>query len=249
MPNAIDPAASSLEALGTQYEAITHNLANANTVGFKRRLTVFQQALQASMAPAGTPGATAATTTQTGVGSLGLIDFSQGAAVATGRPLDLALSGKGFFVLETAAGEQYTRKGVFALNKQNQIVDTSGRLLAGEGGPIVVPPTVAMDKIQISGDGTVWAAGANIGKIKLVEFPDPQVLKPAGDNCFRIAPGTKSDAAKGTTVQQGYQESSNISVVQELVDLIMVSRLYEANSKFVQAQSDKSKELLQVAMS
>jgi len=235
---------SALTGLGREYEAIAHNLANANTVGFKRRVGVFtQEPPKAGAAPAAAAPSALPPTTATSA-----IDFSQGRLVQTGRSLDVALTGKGFFVLETAKGQRYTRNGVFRVNGRGQLVDAVGRTVAGEGGPIVIPPSVSVMDVEIASDGRLLAAGTPIGALRIVEFEDPSVLQPEGMGAFVARGGARPGPATGTTVQQGFQEASNVDTVRELVALIKVTRLYQANVQVMANKSERGKALMQVAM-
>ncbi len=239
MSNQTDITASSLEALNQRYEMITHNLANANTIGFKRTRSLFEQQLKKSMGGPSSPIA--------GIDSKSHIDFLPGTTVKTDRPLDLALSGNGFFALETPKGTLYTRNGTFNINSQGQLVDTAGRLVAGENGPIVLPKSVSIEQIKIGPEGSVIADGKTLGKIKIVDFANPQTLRSFGNGVF-AAPASVETQASKATVYQGYQESSNVNVVEELTSLIAVTRMYEANLKTVNAGDDRLKTILQVAM-
>ncbi len=230
--------AAALSALAHQYETIAHNLANANTAGFKRRLSAAGDSAS-EPAATGTAPATAGTD---------FVDFSQGRLVHTGRSLDVALSGKGFLVLETDQGERYTRNGTFQTNARGQLVDTQGRSVAGGGGPLMIPPTVSPMQVTIAADGRVLAAGAEIGKLRIVEFEDPTVLRPVGGSAFEAPETAGPSPATETTVHQRFQEGSNVEAVGELVALIQVTRLYEANVKIAQAASDRGEDLMRVAM-
>jgi flagellar basal body rod protein FlgG len=174
-------------------------------------------------------------------------DFSLGHLIHTGRNLDLGLEGKGFFVVDTPEGPLYTRGGVFQLNARGQLVDFAGRTIAGEKGPIIVPSSASTSTLRVSRNGEVSADGKNLGKLKIVEFGTPQSLEAIGDCCFRAPEGLQQSKAVNTFVQQEYQEASNVSLVQEMVDLIKVSRMYEANAKSITTQDDSSKSLLRVA--
>ena len=133
------------DALTEQYQVITQNIANANTSGYKRGVTSFAVAL--ASAQGGASGPTSVTQT----------DFSQGHLTPTGRNLDLALEGKGFFTVDTPNGETYTRGGVFNLNAQGQLVDYAGNPVAGESGPITVPRTARRAGLTVSASGDVAA--------------------------------------------------------------------------------------------
>jgi len=230
---------ASLDALTREFDVVAHNLANAGTVGFKRRCNRFTQALAAQE---GTPGE--------GQGlEAAAFDFSQGNLVSTGRTLDFALCGKGFFVLESPEGPLYTRHGIFLTNANGQLVDTAGRLVAGTSGPLLVPPNVDVAQIHVSGDGRIQVGRATIGQFRIVEFADKESqLAPAGLNCFRAPADLTPAEAQGTQIKQGYTEASNVKLVDELVNMIVVSRLYEANMKLVGAARDTTSSAISVAM-
>lgn len=242
MDGSIEAVTSGISAMSDRYRSITHNLANANTPGFKRQVSSLMQLAPVEQSVA--PGELASGPI-TGRNS---IDFTQGVSVNTGRALDCALEGKGFFVIETPEGPLYTRHGVFQLNTSGQLVDSSGRLVSGSSGPITIPPDAGPGDIQISGDGLISAGGQSVGQLQIVEFDNPGDLTPMGMSCFQAPEGVSSTAATATTVQQGSHEASNVSVVEELVNLMMVSRLYQANMKSVQVQDDRMASLLRAVM-
>ena len=238
-----DQVSTSIEALTQEFEIITHNLANVSTIGYKRRCNAFSKILDEQ--PAGvetySPGS---------VDLNWALDFSQGSIVETGRPLDAALYGKGFFVIETPEGPLYTRNGIFTTNQNGQIVDSQGRIVAGEAGPITIPNNVGISQLNISSDGSISAGGTAIGKFRLVDFQDDEdKLTSAGDNCYRMPEANIVPvAAANIVVKQGYQEASNVKIIDELVDMIMVARLYEANMKSLTATKTASESLMSVAM-
>jgi len=177
------------------------------------------------------------------------VDFEQGRLVHTGRPLDFALEGKNsFFVVETPQGPLYTRNGVFRINAQGQLVDAAGRMVSGQSGPIVIPPDVGASGVNVSGEGRISGRGQVIGTIKVVEFDEPAKLTPVGGVAFKAPSGTSPKPAVNPAVCQRFQEASNVVPVEELVDLITLSRLYEANFKTIGSQDDRMKSIIQVAM-
>jgi flagellar basal-body rod protein FlgF len=243
MSDSAKAIASSLEALTQQYRTITNNLANASTPGFKRTRTTFQQLLDNATSRAA-PGESGGRLSPSNS-----IDFAQGVLTPTGRGLDLALEGDGFFVLETPDGPLYTRSGKFRTNGEGQLVDPVGRLVSGDSGPITVPPTASTMDLVVSRDGRVSVGSQSLGKLKVVTFADASQLTPVGGGCFQAARSATVRDVEGAVVHQGFFESSNVSVVEELVGLISVTRLYEANLKSISVQDDKTKSLMQVAMS
>ena len=237
-------AGSNLEGLTEQYRTITNNLANASTPGFKRTRTTFRQFLDnATVAAAAGDGLTGMK-----LAPENTVDFTQGAPTQTGRNLDVVLEGEGFFVVETPAGPLYTRCGGFGTNNEGQLVDPLGRLVGGQNGPITVPPTVSTAEVTIGRDGQVSAGGKPLGKLKIVNFTDLTQLTPVGAGCFQAKAKHEVKDVNKVNVQQGAYESSNVSVVEELVGLLTVTRMYEASLKGINAQDDKNKQILQVAM-
>ncbi len=233
------------QALSEHYLVLAHNLSNANTVGYKRRIGVMAEVPDPETPPPDGPGQTEPATTVT---HQSYLDFSQGRLVRTGRSLDVALHGDGFLVLEGESGELYTRNGILRTNAQGQVVDALGRRVLGESGPIIVPNTVSVMDVRVAADGRVLADGQTIGTLRIVQFKDASVLESVGDSAFRAPAGATAEPAPDTTVHQGFQEASNVDVVGELVDLIRVSRLYEANLKAVQVAGERNEAILQVAM-
>lgn len=233
---------SGIDGLTREFNIIAHNLANVSTAGYKRRCNTFSKSLKAQET---------GTNSETGdVADLyATFDFSQGSFIETGRSLDFALCGKGFFVIETPDGPLYTRNGMFYLDKNGQIVDSAGRIAAGQDGPISIPRDAGLSQISVSSDGSISAAGATIGKFKLVAFKDKEnELVAAGLNCFQAPESAVPQPPENLVVKQGFQENSNVQMVEELVDMIMVTRLYEANMKFVSVTQDTSESLINVAM-
>jgi flagellar basal body rod protein FlgG len=244
MADTMAQISSSVTALTQEFDIIAHNLANVSTVGYKRRCNAFTTSLDSQQTGAATDsGGTVALNTA--------LDFSQGNLVETGRPLDFALYGGGFFVIETPQGPLYTRNGVFCTNQNGQIVDSQGRTVAGEAGPITMPGNVGLSEVTISSEGEIAAGGTDIGKFRLVDFKDDESkLLPTGGNCYRMPDADiRPVPAEHIIVKQGYQEASNVKLIDELVDMILVARLYEANMKIVTAQKEASGSMMSVAMS
>jgi flagellar basal-body rod protein FlgG len=262
MIRALYSAASGMTAQQLNVDTIANNLANANTVGFKMRRTQFQDLLYQNMLQ---PGAAAGsqTTIPTGL-QLGLgtrpssneIIFTQGAFQQTDNPLDVVIQGRGFFQVRLPSGEvAYTRSGNFH-------VDQSGNIVTADGNPIepqiTIPPQA--QTITIAGDGTVsytqpgQTAAQLAGQIQLANFQNPAGLNSMGNNLYRTtdASGEPTVANPGGqeglgTLLQGYQEGSNVSVVEEFINLIVSQRAYEANSKVVKAADEMYQQVNQVS--
>jgi flagellar basal body rod protein FlgG len=239
MADTVAQISASVDALEKQFDIITHNMANVSTAGFKRRCNNFTQAIAAQYA--GVEGAIDAELAQSPV------DFSQGALVQTDRTLDVALHGKGFFVIESPEGPRYTRHGVFQTNQNGQIVDTMGRLVAGTAGPLLVPRDMDVSEIHVDSTGRVSAALPSGGSGSSFGDQETQLL-PTGLDCFYAPTEVPPKEAASVTVRQGYEEASNVRLIDELVNMIMVSRLYEANMKLMTVSSETSGSAISVAM-
>jgi flagellar basal-body rod protein FlgF len=239
MSSGLNPTASSLTALMQQYQTITNNLANASTAGFKRQAGAFASVLDAYLA-----GADISSVEQhTG------LDLTQGTFSETGNALDLAIDGEGFFVVETPEGEMYTRCGAVHVNAGGRLVDSAGSSIAGEGGAIILPPSVSSEQVAVAADGTVSAGGQILGRLRIVDFDDPQALEAVSGTMLRAPEGVTARPAEDYAVRQGYREMSNVNMVKELVDLITVTRMYEANYKALEKSGESKEELLRVALS
>jgi len=250
MIRAMYSAASGMKAQEMNVDNIANNLANANTVGYKMRRAQFQDLMYQTMVQ---PGAAAGQQTVVPTGlQLGLgtrassneIVFTQGAFSETDNPLDLVIQGRGFFQVRQPSGElAYTRAGQFHLDKD-------GNIVTSDGDPIEPQITIPQDaqQIQIAGDGTVtYTLPAQIsaqqaGQIQLANFQNAAGLNSIGRNLYTPTDAS-GDAIVGApggqeglgTLLQGYIEQSNVSIVEEFINLIQAQRGYEANSKVVSA--------------
>jgi flagellar basal-body rod protein FlgF len=241
MSTITEQVSTSIDALTREFNVIAHNLANVNTVGFKRRCNAFSKSLETQEPETYSPGT---------IDLNSIFDFSQGGMIETDRPLDVALYGKGLFTIETPDGPLYTRNGTFSINQNRQIVDPSGWIVAGQTGPISIPNNVGTSQISVSSDGTISTDGTDLGRFRLVDFKDDEnKLVPVGESCYRMPEENVIPvAAENIAVKQGYQEASNVEIIDELVDMILVSRLYEANIKSLSAQKEATSSLLNAAM-
>jgi flagellar basal-body rod protein FlgF len=238
----ISQVSSSIDALTQEFEIITHNLSNVSTAGYKRICNAFSRVLEAQQGQQSyNPGT---------IELNSALDFSQGGITETGRPMDFALYGKGFFVIETSEGPLYSRSGTFGVNQNGQIVDSEGRVVAGQAGPVTIPSGIELAQLHVSSDGNISYNGIAIGKFRLVDFKEEEgKLVPAGLNCYRMPEQDIAPIpAENLIVKQGCQEASNVKIIDELVDMIMVTRLYEANMDFIKAQRQTSNSIMSVAM-
>jgi flagellar basal-body rod protein FlgG len=245
-------AATGMESLETKLDVIANNLANINTVAFKRDRANFEDLFYRQIR---LPGADQSGSTPTATGiELGLgsrvsstqTDFDQGSFQTTGNQLDLAIEGNGFFEVEDPAGggdPLYTRSGNLNLNAIGEIVVGSASLGRRIQPLIVVPPEAT--NISISPNGVVEVQVNNetqqLGTIQLATFVNPDGLLKLGDNLYRRTEAS-GDAVQnepgqnGTgVIRQSALEASNVEPVQELIDLITTQRAFELNSQVVQA--------------
>ena len=253
MIRALYSAASGMTAQQMNVDNIAHNLANANTSGYKMRRAQFQDLLYQTVVQPGSAAGqqtTVPTGLQVGLGtrtSSNEIIFTQGSFAQTDNPLDMVIQGKGFFQIRRASGElAYTRSGAFHLDRDGNICTQDGNPLE----PQITLPS-ATQQISIGQDGTVsytlpgQAAAQQAGQIQLATFVNPAGLNSIGGNLY-MPTDASGDATVGTpggqeglgTVLQGYTEQSNVSVVEEFINLIVAQRGYEANSKVVKAADD-----------
>jgi flagellar basal-body rod protein FlgG len=253
MIRALYSAASGLNAQQLSVDNIAHNLANANTVGFKQRRPQFQDLLYQSLVQPGAAAGSQSTIPsglQLGLGTKPVgnsIIFTQGNFQSTNNPLDMVIEGRGFFQIRRASGElAYSRAGNFQLDRDGVLVTADGDFLEPQ---ITIPPQA--QSITVAQDGTVsytipgQTAAQQAGQIVLANFTNPAGLNSLGRNLF--APTNASgDPTVGIpggqdgigTLQQGYLEGSNVSVVEEFVNLISSQRAYEANTKVVRAADE-----------
>ena len=253
MIRALYSAASGMTAQQMNVDNIAHNLANANTAGYKMRRAQFQDLLyQTVVQPGSAAGQQTSVPTglQVGLGtrtSSNEIVFTQGSFAQTDNPLDMVIQGKGFFQIRRPSGElAYTRSGAFHLDKDGNICTQDGNPLE----PQITLPS-ASQQISIAQDGTVsytlpnQAAAQQAGQIQLANFVNPAGLNSIGGNLY-LPTDASGDATVGTpggqeglgSILQGYTEQSNVSVVEEFINLIVAQRGYEANSKVVKAADD-----------
>jgi flagellar basal-body rod protein FlgF len=226
MANGIYSAVSGAVAQMQQLDAVANNLANVSTPGFKGAKVSFAEELAKVD---GKP--TRGTTSFVKVDEI-RTNFEQGAMQRTGNPLDLALAGKGFFVLQNGNEEVFSRGGAFTVDKDRFVVDASGRKLLTEGKkPLQVPQNVS--QINIGPDGNVASASGSLGRLDIAEFADAKQLSRIGDTLFSATPAAGRQQAKTTAVQQGYIEKSNVNVIRGVSAMIEASRGYEAYHKII----------------
>jgi flagellar basal-body rod protein FlgF len=232
MIDGIELASTGLDAYANVQEVIAINLANANTVGFKKNIISFESILTEIEG-------VETSSLQTNFG----IDHSKGNLTYTGNTLNMAIDGNGFFTLETENGIRYTRNGQFQLSNTGEIVTDTGAKVLGQSGPIQIPN--GGRQIVIDSKGIVKVNGTQIGSLMITNFNDLTSLVPIGNSMFTApleAINVNGDVK--FKVAQGYLEGSNVSVVTEMVDMITNMRSYEASNNVIKAFSDLMERLI-----
>lgn len=211
-------------------EVIANNLANINTVGFKKDRLIFETMLNS----VNNPTQSAGTVTDAPVLSDYEVDtdFSAGSLKQTGNPLDLALDGSGFFVVNTPQGKAYTRQGNFHLDNAGKVVTSDGYEVQGGGGAI----TIKGGTVDINQKGEVSVDGEQVATLSMVDFPRPYQFQKIGSAMFMPSdPKITGQTVTGTNVKQGTLEDSNVQPLTELANLIETNRLFETCVKTIQS--------------
>lgn len=205
-----------MEILSNKQEVISNNLANVNTVGFRKdsvAVSNFADVLQAAV----------------------YNDGSMGAFRQTGNPADLAIEGEGYFTIQTPQGLAYTRNGSFHLTPKGELVTQDGMNVLSESGPIVINPEEA-GSFTLGRDGHVHAGGADLGKVRVMTFGPGSALSKAGHNRVTLVRGGANPS--NANVVQGAVEESTSQTVPEMTEMIDTLRQFEANQKAIRMQDD-----------
>ncbi len=212
-------------------DVIANNIANLSTPGFRREEQTFHEYVEQLPPEDGQSAGQSLSFVQDG----GIVrDMSEGPMRATGAPFDLALHGKGFFVVQTANGERYTRNGHFSLDPSGQIVDDAGDALQGDGGAITI--NTDDGDIHIGADGTLSGKNGQLAKLRVAAFADETSLTKDGGSLYSAA-GAPSEAT-GAEIRQGMLEESNVQPVVEISRMVEVMRSYQAVATMTQSQQD-----------
>jgi flagellar basal-body rod protein FlgG len=235
MIRGIYAAASGMVAEATRTDVIANNLANADTAGFKKDIAVGKD-FRSMLIQRINDGSNRPTIGSLGVGSA--IDevatiHTQGIVRPTGNKYDLAIEGKGYFVVETPAGLRYTRNGSFTRSSEGELVTQDGYRVMGQGGAIQLGDPES--KVYIAEDGRCFIDDAETDTIRIAAFADEKQLVKEGATLFAPGAGQQEEPAEGTMISAGFLEHANVNVVAEMVNLITGYRAYEINGKAVQA--------------
>lgn len=234
MLKGVDRLATDMTARITRQDMLAENLANATTPGFKTQ-RLFMSLLRESVRS----GSGATIDKSYGI----YTDFSQGPVDVTNRPLDFAISGEGFFAVETSAGEMYTRAGNFTLDEEGTLTTNKGNVVVGTSGPI----TIESQDFTVSAEGKVIVEGAEIGAIKIVTFDDPSALVRQGNYYESGGQGAAESEMIETQILQGALERANVSPIDEMVNMIAVHRGFEMDQTTVKLQDETARKLIERA--
>jgi flagellar basal-body rod protein FlgF len=222
-PDPMGTVMGAMRFLERKQEAISHNLANASTRGFKGE-RIFAQVIQGLDGPV----------------IRGNTDLRGGGLTQTGGDLDVALDGAGFLVVESERGTRLTRGGSFSLNEAGQLVDETGARVLGQGGDIVLPP----GKVEIGIDGKITVDGEAIDTLR-IEAASPTALRREDGVYFVPEPGDRTnpriDPQIDVTIRQGHLEESNVNPVDSMVEMIGVLRTYGMLQRSVQSLDQVSR--------
>ena len=211
----------------TQLDFVTNNVANASTTGFKSEHLYYamkgKQAQEGAMIDLGP--------------TVSKMDFAQGTLRVTGNTFDLAIEGEGFFTIQTKQGNAYTRNGSFVLNKNKELVTSAGDYVLGEAGKIVIDGSV----VNFDKDGSIYADGNSVGKIKISAFTDPYALTRSTDGRFVDDGKAGLKNAADYSVAGGYLEMSNVNAVREMTDMMEIQRAFETYQKVILTLTDMDK--------
>lgn len=249
MVKSLNTAATGMQAQQNNMDTIANNLANVSTMGFKKSRAEFEDLVyQTVKEPGAASGLNSVSPTgvQTGMGvrtAATQKDFSTGNAVITKNPLDLQIEGSGFFQVLTPDGQvAYTRDGQFKKDPNGKVIDKNGNTLVPE---VTIPPNAIGIEVASSGEVRVIInandAPQQIGQLEVTTFINPTGLRSLGKNLFQAtsASGQPVNVRPGLQgsgyVSQGQVESSNVNIVDEMVNMITAQRSYETNSKVIQA--------------
>jgi len=235
---------ASMRPMMARMEVIANNLANINSTGFKRDRVFVRMLTDSAAAQAEGKGELE------GVDAKKYIDFSEGSLQQTGNPFDLALQGRGFFVVETPEGVRYTRNGNFKLNTEGVLVTGDGFPVMAATGAVQIPrlDKAQQSNIRISEAGEVMMDKDTFAKLRIVDFDRLDLLKKDQQSLFIADSGERIIEGPGqlTSVRQGFLEESNVEGIEEMIAMIELHRNFEMNQKAIQSQDatlEKSNEV------
>ena len=247
MQNTLLVGLSRQVVLERQMDVVANNIANINTNGYKADRSMFQEYLATNAHEDNfVPSDRRISFVQD---RATFHDFTPGGTEETKNPLDVAIDGKAFLVVQTPAGERYTRDGNLQINNQGQLVTTSGYQVLGNSGPIVFQPTDKAINIASDGNVSVLEGTSRIdsirGKLRMVSFAQAQSLLKDGGNLYSAPAGSAATPDTTSKLRQGFIEKSNVNSVVEMGRMIEITRTYSQIASMLQNQSDLHKSAIE----
>ena len=237
MENGLYIGLSRQMALQKKMDLVANNIANVNTPGYRADKMLFEEYIYK-------------TNTENQEKISMVLDYGQfkdtaiGPMTHTGNPLDVALDGPGYMMVETPEGTKYTRAGNFTINNEGILVTPAGNAVLNNGeGQITIPE--GAKEIVITGTGEIVTDQGAVGQIGIVEFGNAQMLKSTGDGYYRVEGGEVSTPAERTVMKQHMLEGSNVKAVLEMTDLIEISRQYQSNQRALQNEHELQRSTIQ----
>ncbi len=243
MQNGLLVGLSRQVALARELDVVANNIANINTTGYKADGTLFEEYLSS------------AARTDQNQGRVSFVrdrgtwhDLSAGPIEQTGNPLNVAIDGNAFLVVQTSRGERYTRNGALQINGNGELVTSEGDAVLGDAGPIIFQPTD--NQVMISRDGTISVREGTSktdsarGSLRLVAFDNAQQLQKDGSSTFATTGGAQPQPTKASRVLQGSIEKSNVRGVVEMTRMIAITRSYTQVAAMLQQQTDQSQQTI-----
>ena len=221
----LEVGAAGIEGADAKVKALMNNMVNSETPGYRKSDVVIKSF------PTYLEEAQRRSSTQVPQIERSYYNQTPGTLLRTGNKTDLAIGGEGFFVIETPQGEEYTRDGRFTLDQEGRLVTASGNYaVLGLGGPIIINPG---DEVEFSGDGRIRVKGVEVNTIKIVKFEDMSVLSPVTGSIFKAGTEARIETNQTPRIVSGYVEASNVNIIEEMMNLIYLSRVYGIDSKIV----------------
>lgn len=230
--NAIYIGLSRQKALTNDLKVVANDVANADTVGFRSEKLIYQEVKGKGSVGSGRDPKQRLSFTQD---IATVTDTRQGTLKYTGSPFDLAIMGKGFFMVGTPAGRRYTRAGNFILTSQGELMTQAGSSVLGSSGEPVIVPEIR-EQFVVEEDGKIKVDGQESGQIGIVEFDNEQDLSKEGDTLYKT--DVTSKPAEAFRIVQGYQEASNVESVIQMNKMILISRYVSNTGEFIADMGD-----------
>jgi flagellar basal-body rod protein FlgF len=221
----LEVGGAGIEGADAKVKAMMNNMVNSETPGYKKTDVVIKSF------PTYLDAAQKRSSTQVPQIEGAYYDQNPGTLLRTGNNTDLAIGGDGFFVVETPQGEGYTRDGRFTLDQDGRMVTSAGNYpVMGTSGPIAVNPG---DTVEFSSDGKMRVNGTEVNAIQVVKFADKSALTPISGSVFKASSAAKRDFDQAPRIVSGYVEASNVNIIEEMMNLIYLSRVYGIDAKIV----------------